>query len=114
MRRYDARAEFRRVARDKPWVLAGVWVNAGPWSEDTFAPAVAGVEPIRGRLPEPGLVGWAALPSVLAADRASAGEVALGLARDGWPKRARPDVPYSSGIDEDRAARRGRSAPYPR
>src|SRR5262249_59115164 len=52
MRVFHARAEFRRRGPTAPWVLAGVVIDHRLW------PARSGVEPIRSRLPEAGLVGW--------------------------------------------------------
>lgn len=92
---YRARAEFRRVDRRSRWVLAGVRVGA------RFVPAVPGVEPIRGRLPDSGLVGWAPLDTpILAPDADAAAEAALDLARATWPDRARGPVPYPSGLPD--------------
>lgn len=92
LERHEARAEFRRFDRNHPWVLAGVWIDSV-----SFHPATTGVEPIRRRLPESGLVGWIGLPVVIAPTVGAAGEAALGVARQGWPARARPDVPFTNG-----------------
>jgi hypothetical protein len=95
MPRFVARAEFRRLDRATAWVLAGAWV------EDRFAAAEPGVEPIRGRLPEPGLVGWIELPLALIASNADAASVAaLEIARKTWPKSDRLPVPYATGVAE--------------
>ncbi len=95
MQRYAARAEFRRLNRDAPWVIAGVWVRT------RFFPAVPGVEPVRARLPDAGLVGWTALPSpVLAPGIVEAGSAALEVARAMWPKRDRRSIPYPHGTPE--------------
>jgi hypothetical protein len=92
---YRARAEFRRWSRGAPWVLAGVVVA------DRFVPVEPGVERIRARLPEPGLVGWAPLPSPIVATSASAaGEPALDVARATWPERLGAPVPFPSGAPE--------------
>ena len=90
---YRARAEFRRLTRDAPWVLAGVRVA------DRFFPAAAGVEPIRGRLPEAGLVGWAAIDEpILAPDATGAAATALELAARRWPARVGRGVPFPAGV----------------
>ena len=99
MPRFEGRAEFRRRDRDAPWVLAGVWV------EERFAPADEGVDPMRARLPQPGLVGWIDLPPFLAPDVGEAGRVGLQLARDTWPRANRSPVPWASGVDESVARR---------
>ena len=76
-------------------MLAGVWV------ENVFHPAVPGVEPIRGRLPQPGLVGWVDLPTpLIAAGLDQAGSAALEVARAAWPRSVQPAVPYASGVWE--------------
>jgi len=85
---HNARAEFRRVTRDDPWILAGVWVD-----HVAFQPATPGVEPITGRLPDTGLLGWADLPTVIALGVTAAGEAALIVARQAWPDRVRDVVP---------------------
>ena len=92
LQRHEARAEFRRSDRSQSWVLAGVWIDTV-----SFHPATAGVEPIRRRLPESGLIGWIGLPVVIAPTIEAAGDAALGVARRGWPARARPDVPFPDG-----------------
>ena len=91
MEHHEARAEFRRSDRNHSWVLAGVWID-----RVSFHPARAGVEPIRRRLPEPGLLGWIDLPVVIAPTVVAAGEAALEVARRGWPARVRPDVPFTN------------------
>jgi hypothetical protein len=91
LERHEARAEFRRSDRNHSWVLAGVWIDLV-----SFHPATAGVEPIRRRLPESGLVGWIGLPVVIAPSVGAAGEAALAAARQGWPGRVRPDVPFAT------------------
>ena len=76
-------------------MLAGVSIGG------RFEPARAGVEQIRGRLPEPGLVAWRDLPDPIVAssiDQALA--VALDVARGRWPQYARDDVPFPSGTSE--------------
>jgi hypothetical protein len=95
MPHFHARAEFRRRGRRAPWVLAGVVIEGDLW------PAVDGVEPLRQRLPEAGLVGWADLPTpILAVDVAAAAAIALEVARTAWPARVRPVVPYASGTPD--------------
>jgi hypothetical protein len=89
MSRHRARAEFRRRERGAPWVIAGVWVDGL-----VFVPAAPGVEPVRWRLPEAGLVGWADLPPIVAVDQARAAEAALESARGIWPERDRGEVPH--------------------
>ena len=94
-RTYAARAEFRRRDRAAPWVIAGVVVDGRFW------PANDGVEPVRGRLPDAGLLGWSELPGpVVATDAATAARVALQLARAAWPARAGRRVPWASGMAE--------------
>jgi len=88
---HKARAEFRRVTRDDPWILAGVWVD-----HVAFQPATAGVDPIAGRLPDTGLLGWADLPTVIAPGITAAGEAALIVARQAWPDRVRGEIPFAS------------------
>ena len=87
MRKYEVRAEFRRTDHASPWVLAGVWVA------HDFYPAEPGVEPIRRRLPAPGLIGWTQLDPVLAASASQAASISLDLAAGRWPKRRAP-VPH--------------------
>ena len=95
MRRYQARAEFRRGTRSSRWVLAGVSI-AG-----RFEPAQDGVERVRGRLPEPGLVAWRDLPEpIVAASIEQALAIALDVARGRWPRYAGGDVPFPSGTAE--------------
>jgi hypothetical protein len=88
---HRARAEFRRASRDAPWVLAGVWVD-----HVAFQPAIPGVEPISGRLPETGLLGWFDLPTVIAPDARAAGEAALQVARESFPTTVRRTVPFAT------------------
>jgi hypothetical protein len=93
---YRARAEFRRRTRQSGWVLAGVRLA------DRFWPAEPGVEPIRGRLPDAGLLGWTAIdPAILAPDPAGAARTALDLARAAWPQRARRPIPFAGGVADD-------------
>ena len=95
MRRYRARAEFRRSTRDSRWVLAGVSIGG------RFGPAEEGIEQIRARLPEPGLVGWHDLPEpILAASVDEALAIALEVARGRWPRLAGGPVPFPSGTAE--------------
>ena len=97
MRRYRAHAEFRRRTRESQWILAGVSMGG------RFAPAQDGVEQIRGRLPEPGLVAWRDLPGpIVAASIDQAITIALDVARARWPRHADGDVPFPSGIPEPR------------
>jgi hypothetical protein len=92
MRRYKARAEFRRRTRGSRWVLAGVSIGA------RFLPAADGVEHIRARLPEPGLVAWTDLPDpILATGVDQALTIALDVARGRWPRHAAGPVPFQSG-----------------
>jgi hypothetical protein len=88
MRKFDVRAEFRRDERAAAWVLAGVWVA------DVFHPAEPGVDPIRRRLPGPGLIGWVELDPVLASSAEHAAEIGLDVAAGRWPKARRSRVPY--------------------
>jgi hypothetical protein len=91
-RAWTARAEFRRRDRRSEWALAGVRLD------DRFWPAVPGVEPVRQRLPDTGLLGWAELPSpVIAPTAEEAAAVALDVARAAWPGRVTDLVPFSSG-----------------
>lgn len=93
VRRYRARAEFRRRTGGSRWVLAGVSIGG------RFQPAQEGVERIRGRLPEPGLVAWRDLPdAILAADVEQALVIALEIARARWPRYATGGVPFASGV----------------
>ena len=92
---YRARAEFRRVTRHDRWVLAGVWVGG------CFRAAAPDVEPVRARLPDSGLVGWAGLETpIVAPDPDAARMAALDVARARWPDRARGGVPYPAGLPE--------------
>ena len=88
--RYRANAEFRRAHRESPWILAGVWID-----HVAFHPARPGVEPIARRLPATGLLGWTELPPVVAAGPEAAGAAALKVARQAWPGRVRPEVPFA-------------------
>jgi hypothetical protein len=94
---YRGRAEFRRADRGSPWVLAGVVIDHRLW------PARDGVEPIRGRLPDAGLVGWADVAPVIAPDAPTAAATSLDVARATWPDRARGRVPWASGRREQRS-----------
>ena len=95
MRRYRARAEFRRQTADSRWVLAGVSIGG------QFEPAEAGVERIRGRLPEPGLVAWRDLPDpIVAASLDQALTIGLDVARGRWPRHAAGPVPFRAGVTE--------------
>jgi hypothetical protein len=97
MPHFHGRAEFRRRDRRAPWVLAGVIVD------DVFRPAVDGVEALRQRLPEAGLVGWAELPTpIVAADDVAAAAIALEVARAAWPERVRAVVPWAAGARDVR------------
>jgi hypothetical protein len=88
LRRFNVRAEFRRLDRDSAWVVAGVWVA------NEFYPAAPGVEPVRRRLPDAGLVGWVELDPVLARSPEHAASVALELASGRWPKARRAAIPH--------------------
>jgi hypothetical protein len=100
VRRYRARAEFRRSTRDSRWVLAGVSIGG------RFAPAQEGIEQIRARLPEPGLVAWRDLPDpIVAMNVDQALSVALDVARGRWPRFAGGPVPFPSGTAEGRSDR---------
>jgi hypothetical protein len=90
--RYAARAEFRRRDRGARWVLAGIRIDG------VFHPAADGIEPIRGRLPDTGLLAWADLPTaILAPDEATAASVALDVAAHTWPAESRGRAPFASG-----------------
>jgi len=92
MPHFRVQAEFRRRDREAPWVLAGITVDGEFW------PAIDGVEPIRERLPAPGLVGWAKLPTpIVAPDPRVAAQVGLDVTRARWPDRVRAKVPYAPG-----------------
>jgi hypothetical protein len=94
MRRYRARAEFRRQTSESRWVLAGVSIGG------RFEPVHDGVEQVRSRLPEPGLVAWRDLPdSIVAASVDQALAIALDVARSRWPRFANGKVPFSSGTE---------------
>ena len=88
VRKFHARAEFRRQDRSASWILAGVWIA------HRFYPAQPGVDPVRRRLPSTGLVGWTELPAIIAATSEEAATIALGMARETWPKAAKETVPY--------------------
>ena len=91
MERHQARAEFRRESRDSPWILAGVWVD-----HVAFQGISPGVEPLTGRLPGTGLLAWFDLPTVIAPDARSAGEAALQIARQAFPRMVRARVPFGA------------------
>jgi hypothetical protein len=66
-----------------------------------FHPAADGIEPIRGRLPDTGLLAWADLPTtILAPDRATAASVALEVATATWPAESRGRAPFATGTSE--------------
>jgi len=91
-RAYAVRAEFRRQRRGAPWVLAGVILDGSFW------PASPGVEPVRSRLPEAGLLGWSEVPvPVVAPDPAAAAEVALAVCAAVWPGRVGRPIPWQTG-----------------
>jgi hypothetical protein len=91
-RAWTARAEFRRRDRNATWILAGVLVGGEFW------PARAGVERVRQRLPDAGLLGWADLPNpIIAPDAGSAAAAALEIAAARWPSRVGRPVPWASG-----------------
>ena len=93
MRRYRARAEFRRRTSSSSWVLAGVSIGG------RFEPVHDGVEQIRARLPEPGLVAWRDVPDpIVAGSIDQAFTIALDVARARWPRYANRAVPFSGGI----------------
>ena len=95
MRRYRARAEFRRRTSGSRWVLAGVSIGG------RFEPAQEGVERVRGRLPEAGLLAWRDLPEpIVAASVDQALAIALEVARGRWPRYADGSVPFPSGVSE--------------
>lgn len=95
MRGYRARAEFRRRSRQSRWVLAGVSIGG------RFQPVEEGVERIRARLPEPGLIAWIDLPDpIVAAGVDQALTIALDVARGRWPLYDRNGVPFSSGTTD--------------
>ena len=72
-------------------MLAGVVIDHRLW------PASDGVQPIRGRLPDAGLVGWSDVAPVIAPDPTTAAVTSLDVARATWPERARTPVPWASG-----------------
>ena len=77
-------------------MLAGVVIDGELWPVDD------GIERIRWRLPETGLVGWSDLDSpIVAADAASAARVAIDVARARWPDADRERVPWSSGTGNE-------------
>jgi hypothetical protein len=95
VRRYRAKAEFRRLTSSSRWVLAGVSIGG------RFEPAHDGVEQIRGRLPEPGLVAWRDLPDPIVAGSVElALAIALDVARGRWPGFADRRVPFPTGSVE--------------
>jgi hypothetical protein len=95
MRRYRARAEFRRRTRGSGWVLAGVSIGA------RFLPVRDGIERIRARLPEPGLVAWIDLPDpIVAGSIDHALSISLEVARARWPRYDRSAVPFPSGTTD--------------
>jgi hypothetical protein len=76
-------------------VLAGVSIGG------RFMPARDGVERIRARLPEPGLVAWTDLPDpIVAGDVDQALAIALEVARGRWPRSGAGDVPFPSGTPD--------------
>ncbi len=76
-------------------MLAGVSIGA------RFRPACDGVERIRARLPESGLVAWTDLSDpILATSVEQALTIALDVARGRWPRYGAGDVPFPSGIDD--------------
>jgi len=76
-------------------VLAGVRIDG------VFHPAADGIEPIRGRLPDSGLLAWADIPTaILAPDAATAASVALEVAARTWPAESRGRAPFASGTAE--------------
>ena len=89
--RHRARAEFRRSSRDSPWILAGVWID-----HVDFQAIAPGVEPLTGRLPDTGLLGWFDLPTVIAPDARAAGEAALQIAQQAFPRMVRARVPFGA------------------
>ena len=95
VRRYRARAEFRRLTSGSRWVLAGVSIGG------RFEPAQDGVEQIGARLPDSGLVAWHDLPDpIVAASIGQALTIALDVARGRWPRFADGPVPFPSGTAE--------------
>ena len=95
MRGYRARAEVRRRSRESRWILAGVSIGG------RFRPVQDGVEPIRARLPQSGLVAWLDLPDpIIAADVDQALTIALDVARGHCPPDDRNGVPFSSGTTD--------------
>jgi hypothetical protein len=76
-------------------VLAGVSISG------RFLAAADGVERIRARLPEPGLLAWSDLPDpILAASVDQALTIALDVARGRWPRHTPGPVPFQSGSPE--------------
>jgi hypothetical protein len=72
-------------------VLAGVWID-----HVAFQPVSPGVEPVAGRLPETGLLGWFDLPTIIAPSLEAAGEAALQAARETFPGKLRGGVPFAT------------------
>jgi hypothetical protein len=63
--------------------------------DGTFWPAQPGVDRVRRRLPEGGLLGWADVPArVIAVDAGAAAEVALAVCAAVWPERIARPVPW--------------------
>ena len=76
-------------------MLAGVSIGA------RFLPAADGVERIRARLPESGLVAWTDLPDAIVATSVDqALMIALDVARGRWPRHTAGPVPFRSGSAE--------------
>lgn len=76
-------------------MLAGVSIGG------RFRPAAEGVEQIRHRLPEPGLVAWTDVPdAIVAAGVDQALAIALDVARGHWPRYDRNGVPFPSGTTD--------------
>ena len=79
------------MSRADSWVLAGVWID-----HFAFQPVSPGVEPVTRRLPDTGLLGWFDLPTVIAPDARAAGEAALEVARQAFPRTVRRAVPFAA------------------
>ena len=76
-------------------MLAGVRIDG------VFHPAADGIEPVRGRLPDTGLLAWADVPvPILAPDPATAATVALEVAVRTWPAESRGRAPFAWGTAE--------------